>query len=301
MNDKQLEYAIALSKSLNFSHVAEKYGISQPALSKQIHALEKELGIELFNRKQSPIVLTAAGKYFFREASELVYKEEQLIKSLDGFKCGDKGVLNIGVSPFRALYLLPELCKKIREEFPDITITLHEDTSDILRAKAAEGKFDFAIVNLPVNEAILDAIPIEEDMLVLAIPTKFLPRLDIPAPAPMSEIDFKICKDIPFVVIREAQEMRTLFDKICLVAELKPTIAMEVVGLATAWSMATKGIGATLLPLQFIKAMGNSSDLTLFIPKCDSRIRRPSVVTRRGQYISPHARYAIDILTNSML
>ena len=61
MNSKQLQYAIALSKSLNFSAVAEEFGISQPALSKQISNLEKTLGTELFDRTKTPIAITPAG------------------------------------------------------------------------------------------------------------------------------------------------------------------------------------------------------------------------------------------------
>ena len=88
MNNKQLKYAIALSRSLNFSQVAEKLGISQPALSKQILNLEKDLGVELFDRKQNPIALTPAGEHFFAEVQDLVYREEQLYKSMDDFKSG---------------------------------------------------------------------------------------------------------------------------------------------------------------------------------------------------------------------
>lgn len=80
MNNKQLQYAIALSKSLNFSRVAEQLGISQPALSKQVLNLEKEIGVELFDRKQNPIAVTAAGEYFFCQAENLLYREEQLLK-----------------------------------------------------------------------------------------------------------------------------------------------------------------------------------------------------------------------------
>lgn len=296
MNNKQLQYAIALSKSLNFSKVAEQMGISQPALSKQIHNLEKELGVSLFDRGQSPIVLTAAGEAFFKEAQSLLYREEQLFRSMEDFKSGKQGKLTIGISPFRALYLLPSVCKQVREKFPGISIVLQEEGSDQLRTKAAEGKYDFAIANLPVDESILDALPIEQDKLVLAVHKSLLPMLNCPAQKQLSEIDFKDCKELPFIVVGQNQEMRQLFEKICSVADIKPRIAMEVVGLATSWAMAKSGIGAALLPLQFVEDMKSDDDIVLFIPKHSANVRQPAIITRRGQYLSEYAKFAIDIL-----
>ncbi len=296
MNNKQLEYAIELSESLNFSNVAEKFGISQPALSKQISNLEKNIGAILFDRNQTPIKLTAAGEYFFKEAKELLYKEKQLYSSMENFASGKFGNLTIGISPFRALYLMPELLKKIRNKYPDVKIVLHEDSSDNLRKMAADGKFDFAIANLPVDESILSADPIEQDKLVLAVPENMLSLLNCKTGNNLSEIDFKHCENLPFVVASKTQEMRILFEKICRESDIRPRIATEVIGLATAWAMTRAGIGATLLPLQFINSVENNNTTRLFIPKCDLNVRQPAIITRRGQYLSEYAKYAIDIL-----
>ena len=72
MNTRQLQYVIELAKSLNFSQAAEKLGISQPALSKQILHLEEELGIKLFDRATTPKKLTPAGKQFVSGAQEML-------------------------------------------------------------------------------------------------------------------------------------------------------------------------------------------------------------------------------------
>ena len=300
MNNKQLQYAIMLSKSLNFSQTAEKLGISQPALSKQILNLEKDLGTELFDRKQNPLALTSAGEYFFRHAQDLIYREEQLYRSMEDFQSFKRGTLNIGISPFRSLYLMPSLCKKVKEKFPDIKIVLHEFTSDILRANAADGKYDFAIVNLPADESVLDTTPIEQDKLVLVVPENLIHLIENTSKMPMDNLDFKYCKDLPFIVVSQVQEMRLLFEKICATSNIEPKIAMEVVGLTTAWAMAQAGIGATLLPLQFIQNADHNNKLKLFIPKYDTNIRQPAIIMRRGQYISPYAKYAIEILTNNV-
>ena len=85
MNTKQLQYVLKLSETRKFSQVAEQMGITQPALSKQIQHIEKELGVKLFDRNHSPLTLTPAGEYFVRSAREMVYREEQLRKAMEQF------------------------------------------------------------------------------------------------------------------------------------------------------------------------------------------------------------------------
>ncbi len=296
MNRKQLQYVIELSEDLNFSVVAEKLGITQPALSKQILSLEKELDVKLFDRNNIPMTLTAAGEHFVAEAKKLIYREDQLVRSMEDYKSGKLGKLEIGISPFRSLYLIPNIVKKVKDRFPGVTVVLHEEGSDQLRKNAAEGKYDFAVVNLPVDESVLDVKLIEADTLVLAVPEKLLGSLPKSSKVNIPEIDLKDCKKLTFVVVSPLQEMRQLFDKICAEAEFTPDVAMEVVGVSTAWSMARAGVGATLLPLQFVKNFDFDESISLFTLRNCQYSRQPAIVTRRGQYISEYAKFAINLL-----
>ena len=296
MNRKQLQYVIELSEDLNFSVVAEKHGVSQPALSKQILALEKELDVKLFDRNNIPMTMTAAGEHFVVEAKKLIYREDQLLRSMEDYKSGKSGKLEIGISPFRSLYLIPDIIKKVKEKFPGVTVVLHEEGSDQLRKNAAEGKYDFAVVNLPVDESVLDVRLIEADTLVLAVPRGLAEALPEASGDGIPEIDLKDCKKLPFVVVGHAQEMRQLFDKMCAEADFTPDVATEVVGVSTAWSMARAGVGATLLPLQFVENFSFDESISLYRLKNCQQSRQPAIVTRRGQYISEYAKYAIGLL-----
>ncbi len=295
MNSRQLQYAVLLAEAGNFSQVAEKLNITQPALSKQILALEKELGTRLFNRNSTPVALTAAGEHFIREAKELLYKEDQLVRSMGQFKSGDKGQLVIGITPFRSAYLIPQVVKKVRQKFPGIQVKLVEEGSDLLRKDVADGKFDFAVINLPVDEALLDTKPIEPDRLVLVLPNEL--EKNTPALRDQAQVDFKDCARIPFVVVSANQEMRILFEKLCVTAGVRPEIAAEVVGLTTAWEMACSGVAATLLPLQFVRSELYDRQVTVIELKNDVSLRQPAVVVKHGQYLSRPAAYAIELLT----
>ena len=297
MNTKQLQYVLALSETRNFSQVAEQLGITQPALSKQIQHIEKGLGVKLFDRNHSPLTLTPAGEYFVRSAREMVYQEEQLRKAMEQFHSGDSGRLVIGVTPFRSLYLMPELVKKIRARYPGVSIVLHEVSSAQLRKDAAEGKCDLAVVNLPVDTALLDVIPLEQDTLVLAVHKRLVEGLPLDTTRKNVTVEMGQLQNVPFVVLSPGQELRKLFDGLCTAANFHPTIAAEVVGVTSALAMAKAGVGAAVLPLQFVHSLNWDDNLALYAIKNSLYSRQPAVVTRRGQVRTPYADYAIRLLT----
>lgn len=296
MNANQLEYAVRLAQVRNFSQLAEDLHISQPALSRHIQGLEREIGVKLFDRTTSPLTLTPAGAYFIEEAKALLYKEDQLLRTMDRFKSGEAGRLTIGVSPFRCMYLMPDVVKTVRKQFPGVQVVLCEAPSAQLRKETAEGKYDFSILNLPVDESVLDVIPLDAEMLVLAVPNTLAASLPSTYNGQYHEVDFADCKDLPFITVGETQEMRNWFDKICAEADTHPPIITQAVSLTTAWALAFAGIGATLLPLPFIKRENFEGRLSLFTLKGKDYTRQPAVVMRHGQYRSEYARYAIEYL-----
>lgn len=293
MNARQLEYAIRLARVRNFSQVAEELKISQPALSKQILNLESELGVKLFDRNTNPLKLTPAGEHFVQEAQELLYREDQLLRSMERFRSGEAGELIIGVTPFRSSYLMPGIVAKLRRKFPGIRVRLAEYGSDILRREVAEGRYDLAVVNLPVDESVLEARPLEKDQLVLVLRRELLEKA--PSLHGQESVDFAQCGELPFVVVGQTQEMRQLFEKLCARAAIHPPIAAEVVGLTTMWDMACAGVGAALLPMQFVERKAGEEMAILPLRELIYS-RQVAIVTKRGQYLSEAARYTIDLL-----
>lgn len=297
MNSKQMQYAILLSQIRSFSQVAKNCNISQPALSKHIQSLESELGVKLFDRNCVPLKLTPAGEYFIREARILLEHESQLTRSMEQFRTGDKGQLHIGVSPFRNLVLMPAIVRKIREAYPNTQVVIHESSSDLLRKDAAEGKFDFVIVNLPVDTSLFNVIPLEPEVLVLAVPNSLCTDIPSRMHDGFPEVDFTDCKALPFVVVSQGQEMRQVYDNLCSKHNISPEIATEVFGgVTTAWSMANAGIGATLLPLSFAKEQNLGGSLTLFTIRDYDFRRQPVIAIKSGQYLPEAASYAISLL-----
>ena len=295
MNYRQLQYAVLLSQIGSFSQVAEKLSITQPALSKQILSLEKELDVQLFDRNKYPVILTPAGEHFIKAAQDLLYREDQLLRSMEEYKNGDKGQLTIGITPFRSAYLIPKTVKAIRKKYPGIQVKLHEAGSGVLRKEAGEGKFDFAVINMPVDDSVFDVVLIEPDSLAVVIPEEIL--CEYSELRNKKEVIFSDCRDLPFAAVGLSQEMRQLFERLCTKNGFSPNIAVEVVSLTTAWEMAISGVAATVLPLQFVGSEHYDKKVSVLKIKDAAYLRQPAIVTRKGQYISPAARYAMDTLT----
>lgn len=290
MNKRQLQYAVALSRTLNISQTAENLKITQPALSKQILSLEKELGLALFDRSTTPLKMTLAGENFIKFAEEILIKEENLIRLMQDFKEDKKGQLVIGISPFRAGYFLLSTIKKLQEKYPGLQIVLKEAASDELRACVLDGTVDFAIINLPVEDILLDVIPLESEPLALVVPNKIAE-----GKMPLNLAD---CKDFPFITLSKNQELRKLFDKLCSANGFTPNISAQVTGITTAWSLAEAGIGATVLPKRFTEEHKSEGKVSVYELSGEAYIRRPAIVKRKGQYLSKYAVEAIGFLTN---
>ena len=297
MNIRQIQYAVMLYNTRSFSLVADELNISQPALSKQILNLEKEIGTKLFERNTIPLSVTPAGEYFVAQAQSLLESQDKLISSMKKFVTEKKEELTIGISPFRSLYLMPKITNQILKEFKNTEVVLREAGGEQLRKEILEGKYDFAVINLPVDENALEVIPLEADKLVLAVPNDLALNLSESNEA-FPEIDFSLCKNIPFVMVSPGQEMRKLCDKLCNNNGFVPDIAAQVVGVTTAWTLAASGVGATLVPYQFIKNQ-KTDTVRLFKIKDKLYTRQPAIVYKKGHYLSDSAKYAIKLLTEN--
>lgn len=294
MNTKQLEYALTLAQTRNFSQAAAKLNMSQPTLSKQIRALEEELGVQLFDRSSVPLTLTGAGECFIQEVRDMLQKENRLRSLMSNFKDGNRGRLVIGISPFRCSYLIPGIVRKLRDEFPGLQIILKEAGSTELHRGASEGDFDLTIMNLPVDEALLSTRLLKPESLMIAIPERFLSEV----PSDTDTLSLAQCNNIPFVVLSGRQELRLLFDSICAASGVQPQIAAEVVGILSSWSLAKAGVGAVLLPNSFVESQPEVKKIRFLKLTQDTLFRRPVVAYRKDRTLSAYARRALELLTN---
>ena len=97
MNIQQLRYFLVLADTLSFTKTAEKYYISQTAVSNQIKALEEKLGVQLFQRDNRKVLLTPAGKVFVKEAKSIITRIEEAVQHTKDEDQGFGGEIPVGI------------------------------------------------------------------------------------------------------------------------------------------------------------------------------------------------------------
>lgn len=127
MEMRQLRYFITLSEELNFTRAAQRLHIVQPALSRQIRELEKDLGILLFNRNKRIVELTEAGRIFLPEAIKTLEQADYAVAQARRAQAGAVGKIEIGYSSGSVLSgVLGAILRRYREAFPDVELRMRQ-------------------------------------------------------------------------------------------------------------------------------------------------------------------------------
>ena len=170
MDIRILRYFLTVAKEQNFSKAAEQLHITQPTLSRQLAALEEELGTTLFIRGSRSITLTEAGILLKRRALEIIDLEEKMMDELKVKEGLIEGTITIGCGEFAAVETLAEICKVYKEKYPMVQIALHTATADSVYEMMNQGLVDIGLFLEPVNTEGLDYIRImDSDHWVVGI------------------------------------------------------------------------------------------------------------------------------------
>ena len=153
MDFRILRYFLTVAKEQNFTKAAEQLHITQPTLSRQIAALEEEVGKALFVRSGRTVTLTEDGVLLKRRALEILDLEE--LKGRDGLV---EGTVTIGCGEFSVVETLAEICKRYKEKYPLVRIAIHTATADTIYEMMNKGLVDIGLFMEPVNTQELDYI-----------------------------------------------------------------------------------------------------------------------------------------------
>ena len=162
MELRVLRYFLTVAKEQSFTKAAEQLHITQPTLSRQLAALEEELGTLLFNRSGRNITLTNEGLLLKRRALEIIDLEDKIV---DEFRENDgavEGVISIGCGEFAAVEILAKICESYKKKYPLVQISLHTGTADVIYEMMNKGLVDIGLFLEPVNTDGLDYIRMQD-------------------------------------------------------------------------------------------------------------------------------------------
>lgn len=149
MKLQQLKYLLAIvDNGLNITAAADRLYTSQPGVSKQLKLLEEELGLQLFARKGKSLNrITRAGEQVVKRARRIMEEVDQIRSLAADFYKEEEGTLTIAATNTQARYILPEILRELRQQYPKVRLNLHQGTSDQIADMMSSNEIDFAIAS----------------------------------------------------------------------------------------------------------------------------------------------------------
>lgn len=257
MEIRHLRYFVAVAETLNFSRAAERLAMAQPPLSQQIHDLENELGVILFDRTHRNVRLTTAGRVFLEDARAILARSEQAIGRARRADRGELGQLTVGYTSLIHYPFFRDVLRLYRARYPEVELTLrdlvtfeqmrqlHTNTLDISFATYAS----FAITSLELEQLAYESILLEPAVAILPADH----RLAGQAPIPLATLAGE-----PWVWFAHTFDptthdyMTRLFEQ----AGFRPTVAQEVTQEQILIDLVAAGMGVSLAPRSAARAAG---------------------------------------------
>ncbi|MFJ6655355.1 LysR family transcriptional regulator [Streptomyces sp. NPDC091377] len=270
VHGRDLRYFVAVAEELHFTRAAERLYVSQPALSKQIRALERQLGVDLFRRDPQGVTLTPAGEALLPHARRVLDAWARGAAAVEEARAAQRSTLVVGMStsPGRG-GLLPAIRSRFTAAHPEATVRLRQISWDDPSAGLADGDTDVAFVWLPLRqqERYGWTVVAEEPRLIA------LPESHPLAARP--EVAFADIADEPFLALpRSAGRLRDYWLALDARAAA-PRIGAEIASTEETYEALVAGLGICLV------ATGNAPLITL-----------GGVVTRPVTGLSP-SQYAL--------
>ena len=170
---QQLRILKAIATEKNFTKAAAVLYISQPALSKQIKLLEKNLDTLLVNRERNKVSLTESGKVLLQYSERILALCEESCRALTDLKNGDRGNLTVGASQTIGTYLMPRILALFAQNYPQIDLKVQVNSTRIIAKNVINREIDIAVVGGEISDDLkknLTIQPFVYDELSLIIP-----------------------------------------------------------------------------------------------------------------------------------
>jgi DNA-binding transcriptional LysR family regulator len=278
---RQMRYFVTLAETLHFGRAAERLHISQPPLSRQIAALEKELGVRLFERHSRRATLTHAGRRFLEDARAVLISFDQACRNARLAERGELGELSIGFMMHAAYTVLPGLARRYMANHPGVRVELREVVPATLADAVLAGRFDAAIMFNPGPIRGLETHTIYRERLCLAVHSSH-PLAD------HTVIRAKQLNGEPLIAVPSdvAPKLREAIVAYCRSGGFEPMFRLEVALQQTIVNLVAENLGIAMVP----QSMGQLGIANLVHRKLEKAPTIEHVVAWRPGNLNPALR-----------
>lgn len=289
MELRQLRYFVGVAHEHSVTRAAARLHVAQPALSRQIHQLEAEVGVKLLARSSKGVELTPAGEAFLSEAEAILRQSEQAVRSAQRHELVQRGQLNVGYVWGLFHTLVPQWVACFRQQHPEVAINLFDLTATGLAEALQAGKLDLGFIGFAYEA---DSVGLEKRKVaacdfLAALPAKH-------AAARQRRVKLASLKDEFFIAISALTYpgAAQVLNDACHAAGFRPKILQTAERGFTLLGLVAAECGVTLLPsaLQALPHPG-----VVFRPLSPVPVADLFVAWNR-QPLSPLARQFVDAL-----
>lgn len=238
----QLRAFAAVAEHLHFRDAAAAIGMSQPALSGAVSALEETLGVTLLERTTRKVLLSPAGERLAVRARAVLAEVGALLEEAEAVRAPFTGALRLGVIPTVAPYLLPAVLRLVHDRYPQLDLQVHEEQTATLIDGLGTGRLDLLLLAVPLGVPGVVELPLfDEDFVLVTPPDHPLGgRAGVPREA---------LKELNLLLLDEGHCLRDQALDICReVGRADAPVTTTAAGLATLVQLVAGGLGCTLLP-----------------------------------------------------
>ena len=295
-----MKYVYEVYKEKSFSKAAASLFISQPSLSANVKRIENRIGSPIFDRSTKPLQLTEVGEHYIQTIEKIMDIENNLknfIRDLGDLKTG---TLNIGGSNFFSSWVLPSLIADFSQKFPNIQISLVEESSANLSLLLQAGKLDLMIDNCILDEQIFDHYVYQKEHLLLAVPKSYsvntrLQEYQIPIEeirngqfrsSDIPSVPLNKFENEPFIILRSDNDTGKRALTICQENHFSPSVVFRLDQQMTAYNIACLGMGITFIGDLLLSRVPTNSELVFYKLPGQSSKRTVFFYWKKGRYIS---------------
>jgi LysR family nitrogen assimilation transcriptional regulator len=297
-----LRVVLTLAETGSYTRAAQKLGITQPAVSRRITALEQALHVRLFRRDGGRFVPTEAGSAFTDRAVEVLALMEQLTTSTTQFSQEPHGVVSLGLPPTTGELLLPSLAPAYHAQYPDVLLRIEQGYVADLFEMLMDKQVDVALLNGNFSTSAVDLEALFDHHLGVVYPRAWSQRSPLGGRPMPDEISLAELAQLPLLMQSSNQNMRQLVDATFRAAGLKPNIFMEVNSFLFQRKLATTGMGCFVMSRGVLNIDGSDRDKLRFARIADaSMVYTMYMATRKAGQPTLAAKLLMKMIRNHIV
>jgi len=288
---QHLETFVRVVDEGNFTRAGELLNLSQPAVTRQVAALERELGAPLVERGGRGLHLTPAGQAAYEGARHVLAQVERLRTAVTALSDPHAGEVSIACVTTVGLFTLPRLLNEYRVAYPNVRLRVWSARADGVLDRLIEGNADIGLTSSPVSHPRLECTPLFNDPIIPVAAPSLAATLPDPLPAEM-------LSDLDMALYQAPSRFRTHVDAALEQAGIYPRITMEFDSHEAVRTAAELGYAIAMVPRQAVAAALEQGTLVeLHVSGLPPIARATCLVTRRsGTPLLPAAQNFVRLI-----